>query len=64
MINFGPRDMEDVHAPHNDVMVIHAKVANYEVKRMFVDSRSLLNVIFQEAFDQMDLQVINRSQSR
>lgn len=35
---------------------VHAKVANYEVHRVFFDTGSSSNVIFHEALDQMDLQ--------
>lgn len=56
VISFGPRDLEDVMVPHNDALVIHARVAKYEVQRVFVDSGSSVNVIFKEAFDQMRIQ--------
>lgn len=39
--------MEDVNASHNDDLVMQAKIANYEVKRVFVDSGISVNVIFQ-----------------
>lgn len=40
----------------NDALVIRARVANYEVQKVFVDSKSSVNVIFQETFGQMDIQ--------
>lgn len=55
MISFGPRDLQDVSLPHNDALVIQAKIANYDVRRVYIDSGSSVNVIFQEALDQMDL---------
>lgn len=47
--------MEGNIIPHNDALVIQTKVANYDVRRVFVDSGSSMKIIFQEAFDQMDL---------
>lgn len=47
---------EDVHVLHNDALVIQARVEIYEFDRVFVDYRSSVNIIFQEAFDQMDFQ--------
>ncbi|XP_075524460.1 uncharacterized protein LOC142556841 [Primulina tabacum] len=56
VINFGPEDLKGVNLPHNDALVIQARVANYDILRVFVDSGSSVNVIFKDAFMQMDLQ--------
>ncbi|XP_073129074.1 uncharacterized protein [Henckelia pumila] len=56
IITFGPGELEGVCLPHNDALLIWARVANYDMRRVFVDSGSSVNVIFQEAFEQMDLQ--------
>ncbi|XP_073122044.1 uncharacterized protein [Henckelia pumila] len=56
IITFGPEDLEGVCFCHNDAQIIQAWVVNYDIKRVFVDSGSSVNVIFQEAFEQMDLQ--------
>ncbi|XP_073049653.1 uncharacterized protein [Primulina eburnea] len=56
VIIFGPRDLQGVSLPHNDALVIQAKVANYDIRRVFVDSGSSVNIIFQEALDQMNLE--------
>ncbi|XP_073049537.1 uncharacterized protein [Primulina eburnea] len=56
VISFGPRDLQGVSLPHNDALVIQAKIANYDIRRVFVDSGSSVNVIFQEALDQMKLE--------
>ncbi|XP_075481143.1 uncharacterized protein LOC142521855 [Primulina tabacum] len=55
-ISFGPEDLRGVNLPHNDALVIQARVANYDILRVFVDSGSSINVIFKDAFMQMDLQ--------
>ncbi|XP_073138060.1 uncharacterized protein [Henckelia pumila] len=56
VITFGPRDLEGVNLPHNDALLIQAQIANYDVRRVFVDSGSSVNVLSQDAFEQMDLQ--------
>ncbi|XP_075478807.1 uncharacterized protein LOC142519657 [Primulina tabacum] len=56
VISFGPEDLRRVSLPHNDALVIQARVANYDVLRVFVDNGSSVNVIFKEALVQMDLQ--------
>ncbi|XP_075524561.1 uncharacterized protein LOC142556963 [Primulina tabacum] len=55
VISFGPEDLRGVSLPHNDALVIQARVANYDVLRVFVDNGSSVNVIFKEALVQMDL---------
>ncbi|KAL0349603.1 UNVERIFIED_CONTAM: hypothetical protein Sradi_4109500 [Sesamum radiatum] len=39
----------------NDALVIIALLANYEIERVFTDSGSLANILFGEAYDQMQL---------
>ncbi|XP_075515414.1 uncharacterized protein LOC142550057 [Primulina tabacum] len=56
VISFGTEDLKGVNLPHNDALVIKARVANYDILRVFVDSGSSVNVIFKEALVQMDLQ--------
>ncbi|XP_075492418.1 uncharacterized protein LOC142530465 [Primulina tabacum] len=56
IISFGPEDSNGVNQPHNDALVIQARVANYDILRVFIDSGSSVNVIFKDAFVQMDLQ--------
>ncbi|XP_073024349.1 uncharacterized protein [Primulina eburnea] len=54
VISFGPEDLKGVSCPHNDDLVIQARVANYDVMRVFVDSNNSVNVIFKEALVHMD----------
>ncbi|XP_075499718.1 uncharacterized protein LOC142538238 [Primulina tabacum] len=56
IISFGPEDLRGVNLPHNDALVIQARVANYDILRVFVDSGRSVNVIFKDVFVQMDLQ--------
>ncbi|XP_073045532.1 uncharacterized protein [Primulina eburnea] len=55
IISFGPEDLQGVSLPHNDALVIQARIANYDVLRIFVDNGSSVNVIFKDALIQMDL---------
>ncbi|XP_073121284.1 uncharacterized protein [Henckelia pumila] len=55
IITFGSQDLEGVNLPHNDALLIQARIVNYDVRRVFVDSGSSVNVLFQEAFEHMDL---------
>ncbi|XP_042443901.1 hexokinase-2-like [Zingiber officinale] len=43
IINFKPKDLEGVEAPHEDTLEIHALKANYNMKRVFV-AKSLVGV--------------------
>ncbi|XP_073152593.1 uncharacterized protein [Henckelia pumila] len=55
-LSFGPDDLKGLsNTTHNDTLVIRALVANYDVSRIFVDSGSSVNVLFQETINQMDL---------
>ncbi|KAL0434917.1 UNVERIFIED_CONTAM: hypothetical protein Sradi_0199600 [Sesamum radiatum] len=56
MDHFGPVDAQGVQLPHNDVLVISAIVANYTVKRIFVNSGSSTDVIFYKVYQQMELE--------
>ncbi|KAL0447907.1 UNVERIFIED_CONTAM: hypothetical protein Slati_1918600 [Sesamum latifolium] len=40
---------------HNDALVITALLANYEIGRIFIDSESSVDILFGEAYDQMQL---------
>ncbi|XP_075486215.1 uncharacterized protein LOC142525809 [Primulina tabacum] len=55
VISFGSEDLRGVSLPHNDALVIQARVANYDILRVFVDNGSSVNVIFKDALVQMDL---------
>ncbi|XP_074577531.1 uncharacterized protein LOC141833939 [Curcuma longa] len=55
IIGFGPQDLEGVETPHDDALVVHATIANYNVARVFVDTGSSVNIIFLKAFAQMQI---------
>ncbi|KAL0461351.1 UNVERIFIED_CONTAM: hypothetical protein Slati_0022700 [Sesamum latifolium] len=55
LIQFGRAERSGPKASHNDALVITALLANYEVGRIFIDSRSSAYILFGEAYDQMQL---------
>ncbi|XP_024006453.1 uncharacterized protein LOC112082964 [Eutrema salsugineum] len=54
-ITFTEADMEGVDMPHNDPLVIELRVADCEVSRILVDTRSSVDLIFKEMLDKMEL---------
>ncbi|KAL0402119.1 UNVERIFIED_CONTAM: hypothetical protein Slati_4241800 [Sesamum latifolium] len=57
IIQFGRAERSGPQTTHNDALVITATIANYEVRRIFIDSRSSADILFGEAYDQMQLGV-------
>ncbi|KAI3445227.1 hypothetical protein Pfo_001892 [Paulownia fortunei] len=57
VIQFVPHDMKGLQAPHNDVLVITATVANFDVARIMVGTGSLVDVLFYEAYKKMNLDI-------
>ncbi|KAL0416411.1 UNVERIFIED_CONTAM: hypothetical protein Slati_3473000 [Sesamum latifolium] len=55
IIQFGRAERSGSRSAHNDALVITALLANYEVERIFIDSGSSADILFGEAFDQMQL---------
>ncbi|KAL0462653.1 UNVERIFIED_CONTAM: hypothetical protein Slati_0152900 [Sesamum latifolium] len=55
LIQFGRVERSGPQTMHNDALVITAILANYEVGRIFIDSGSSVDILFGEAYDQMQL---------
>ncbi|KAL0349486.1 UNVERIFIED_CONTAM: hypothetical protein Sradi_4097800 [Sesamum radiatum] len=55
VIYFDPVDIQGVHLPYNDALVIYVIVANYIVQSIFVDSSSSTDVLFYKVYQQMEL---------
>ncbi|KAL0356047.1 UNVERIFIED_CONTAM: hypothetical protein Sradi_4051600 [Sesamum radiatum] len=55
LIQFGRAKRSDTQTIQNDALVITAILANYEVGRIFIDSGSSADILFGEAYDQMQL---------
>ncbi|KAL0320047.1 UNVERIFIED_CONTAM: hypothetical protein Sradi_5266200 [Sesamum radiatum] len=60
IIQFGRAERPGPQTIHNDALVITAMIANYEVGRIFIDSGSSADILFGEAYDQMQLGDISR----
>ncbi|KAL0458472.1 UNVERIFIED_CONTAM: hypothetical protein Slati_0474400 [Sesamum latifolium] len=55
LIQFGRAERSGSRTSHNDALVITAVLANYEVGHIFIDSGSSADILFGEAYDQMQL---------
>ncbi|KAL0409436.1 UNVERIFIED_CONTAM: Retrovirus-related Pol polyprotein from transposon, partial [Sesamum radiatum] len=55
IIQFGRAKKSEPQTIHNDALVITAMIANYEVECIFIDSGSSADILFGEAYDQMQL---------
>ncbi|KAL0386049.1 UNVERIFIED_CONTAM: hypothetical protein Sradi_2999200 [Sesamum radiatum] len=55
IIQFGRVERLGPQTIHNNALVITAMIANYEVGRIFIDSRSSADILFVERYDQMQL---------
>ncbi|KAL0420856.1 UNVERIFIED_CONTAM: hypothetical protein Slati_3108500 [Sesamum latifolium] len=55
LIQFGKAERSGPKTSHNDALVITTLLANYEVNRIFIDSESSTDILFGEAYDQMQL---------
>ncbi|KAL0427697.1 UNVERIFIED_CONTAM: hypothetical protein Slati_2944500 [Sesamum latifolium] len=55
IIQFGRTERSGPRSTHNDALVITALLANYKVERIFIDFGSSADILFGEAFDQMQL---------
>ena len=52
-ITFMDEDPRRLHHPHDDAIVLTLMIANYKTKRMLVDNRSSINILYYLAFQQM-----------
>ncbi|KAL0438686.1 UNVERIFIED_CONTAM: hypothetical protein Slati_2351600 [Sesamum latifolium] len=55
LIQFGRAERLGPPTTHNDALVITAILANYEVGRIFIDFESFVDILFGDAYDQMQL---------
>ncbi|KAL0445686.1 UNVERIFIED_CONTAM: hypothetical protein Slati_1696500 [Sesamum latifolium] len=55
LIQFGKAERSAPRTSHNNALVITAVLANYEVGRIFIDLGSSTDILFGEAYDQMQL---------
>ncbi|KAL0389073.1 UNVERIFIED_CONTAM: hypothetical protein Scaly_0264400 [Sesamum calycinum] len=55
LIQFERAEKSGLKTHHNDALVITALLAKNEVGRIFIDSESSADILFREAYDQMQL---------
>ncbi|KAK3026287.1 hypothetical protein RJ639_041236 [Escallonia herrerae] len=54
-ISFNDTDLEEVITPHDDALVISLQIDAYVIKRILVDTGSSADILFEEAFFQMQI---------
>ncbi|KAL0359893.1 UNVERIFIED_CONTAM: hypothetical protein Sangu_0838700 [Sesamum angustifolium] len=62
IIQFGREEQRGPRIHGNDALVIMALLVNYEIGRVFIDSSSSADILFGEAYDQMQLGDVPLSQ--
>ncbi|XP_077223335.1 uncharacterized protein LOC143856939 [Tasmannia lanceolata] len=55
IISFSSEDYEGLQVPHYDALVIRLIIANFDVGKILVDTRSSVNVLHLETFEEMRL---------
>lgn len=54
-ITFKEQDLHLESYPHADAMVIKANIVGWEISKVLMDSKSSIDIIFVNTFDQMKL---------
>ena len=52
---FMDEDVEGVHHPHDDAIVITLLIADYTTRRVLVDNRSSADILYYPTFQKMKL---------
>ena len=52
-ITFTDEDIERIHHPHDDAIVITLLIADYTTKKVLVDNGSSMDILYYLAFQQM-----------
>ena len=55
VISFSDKDLERIQHPHDDPLVLTITVANFQVRRILVDSGSFADILFAEVYDKLNL---------
>ncbi|XP_065622682.1 uncharacterized protein LOC136064638 [Quercus suber] len=54
-ITFTDEDAERIHHPHDDAIVITLLIADYKTRRVLIDNRSSVDILYYPAFQQIRL---------
>ena len=60
IISFSDDDIRRIQTFHNDAIIVSVMIANYDVKRILVNNRSSIDLLFYPIFFQIRLSTINR----
>ncbi|KAM1879468.1 hypothetical protein ACFX14_041340 [Malus domestica] len=63
LICFYPEEERCIIYPHNDPLIVESHIANFEVRRILVDTGASVNIMFAEAFRALNVaeHLLNRS---
>lgn len=56
-MSFSNKNLTSVQTPHNDPIVVTIVVVNYEVRKVLIDSRSAIAILFYNTFEKMKLPI-------
>lgn len=48
ILMFFDRDLEGVHSPYNDALIVKVQISNTMVSRVLMDNRSGVNILFKD----------------
>ena len=54
-ITFIEEDAQEIQFPHNDAVVVSLNIADYDVRRILVDSESSIDILFYDVFSKMSI---------
>ena len=52
-VSFDRSDLEGIQVSHNDALVILARIANWQIKRVMVDIDASTNILFNHCYEQI-----------
>ena len=50
-ISFDKDDLEGIQVPHNDALVILARIANWRIRRVMMDTGASANILFNHCYE-------------
>lgn len=64
IVIFSDQDLEDIHSPNDDALVIKVQISNNMVSRVLVDIGAGISIFFKDAVKRMkNLDIINKSKT-
>lgn len=48
ILMFFDQDLEDVHSPYDDALIVKVQISNIMVSRVLVDNGSSVNILFKD----------------